>query len=312
MPYAVGGNARIRTNISAENAYNALDIANKSISQRQLELSTGKRINNAGDDVAGYITSKALHSRNGTLQAALRAVGDANNISQILMDALDNINTLVNNIKDSTSTASSGSQGTDERVALAKAAFRMAQQVQTVVDTTVFGGQQLLSGAFYSDFVIGSNASHNLVTLSIDLSTSNIDFDIASRNFDVNSLSTTSFAGVSNLDLNLLNDVNSGNLGIFSASQFTSTLMSLDNALNNITKVTSYIGGIVDRLNSQEDLLNGQIVNYNAAISRIEDSDTAQEQLDLIKAQFLQQASLVSLAQANQNPQSFLQLIKGQ
>jgi len=64
-------------------------------------------------------------------------------------------------------------------------------------------------------------------------------------------------------------------------------------------------------LTSQEDLLKGQIVNYNAAISRIEDADVAKEQLELIKAQFLQQTSLISLAQANANPQAFLQLIQG-
>jgi flagellin len=52
-------------------------------------------------------------------------------------------------------------------------------------------------------------------------------------------------------------------------------------------------------------------VNYNAAISRIEDADVAKEQLQLVKSQFLQQASLVSLTQANANPQAFLQLIQG-
>ena len=80
-------------------------------------------------------------------------------------------------------------------------------------------------------------------------------------------------------------------------------------ALNNVNIVAAYLGGIQNRLNSQEDLLKGQITNYNAAISRLEDADVALEQLELIKSQFLQQTSLVSLAQANQNPSAFLQLI---
>ena len=92
MPFAVGGNSRIRTNISAENAYNTLEGANRSISLRQLRLSTGKRINNAADDVAGYITSRALQARNGALKSALHAVGDAQNVANIVMDSLDNIN----------------------------------------------------------------------------------------------------------------------------------------------------------------------------------------------------------------------------
>jgi flagellin-like hook-associated protein FlgL len=57
-------------------------------------------------------------------------------------------------------------------------------------------------------------------------------------------------------------------------------------------------------------VLKSQITNYKAAISRIEDADIATEQMELIKSQFLQQASLISLAQANQNPQQFLQLFR--
>jgi len=76
MPFAIGGNSRIRTNIPSENAYNALEVSNRDISLRQLRLSTGKRINNASDDVAGYITSRSLIARNGALQSALNTVDD--------------------------------------------------------------------------------------------------------------------------------------------------------------------------------------------------------------------------------------------
>lgn len=311
MPFATGGNARIRTNIAAENAYNSLEISNRNISLRQLRLSTGKRINNAGDDVAGYITSRALLARSGAMKAALNAVGDAQNVANIAMDALDNINQLITTIKDSTASAASGAQGTDEKVALAKAAYRMAQQIQTVVDSTVFGGSQLLAGGFSANFVIGLNAVNTLLTLSVDMTTGNTDFNIESQNFDVNGLDTTSFAGITGLNLESLDSVSAGNLGMFSDSQMHITLTSLANALNNVNKVAAYLGGIVNRLNSQEDLLKFSITNYNSAISRLEDADVAKEQLELIKSQFLQQTSLTSLAQANQSPQSFLRLIQG-
>lgn len=309
MPFAVGGNARIRTNTPAENAYNSLDAANRDISLRQLRLSTGKRINNAGDDVSGYITSRALIARNGALKAALRAVGDASNSSNIIMDGLDNIYSLLNQIKESTATAASGAMGTDEKVALAKAAYRMAEQVQTVVESTVFGGRQLIDGTFSADFVIGTNASHDLLTLALDMTTTNEEFNVESGVFDLNAMNIADFGGVTGLDLRELNNVTRTDLGIFHFDRLEMTLTSLSDAIDNVNKVASYMGGVVNRLTSQEDLLKGQIVNYNAAISRIEDADVAQEQLQLIKSQFLQQASLVSLAQANQNPQAFLQLI---
>lgn len=311
MPFAVGGNARIRTNIPAENAYNALDVSNRDISLRQLRLSTGKRINNAADDVAGYITSRALQARNASLKAAVKAVGDAQNVSYIAMDSLEAISNLLILMKESASNASSGAQGTDEKVALAKAAYRMAEQIQTVVDSTVFGGRQLIDGTYSADFVIATNATNDLLTLSLDLTLDNPDFNVESGQFNVNSLNTSIFAGVTGLDLQAFDNVATDNLGIFDQDIINLTLTSLDEALNNVNKVAAYLGGIVNRLTSQEDILKSQITNYNTAISRIEDADVAKEQLELVKSQFLQQASLVSLAQANANPQSFLQLIQG-
>ena len=311
MPFAVGGNSRIRTNIPAENAYNALDISNRDISLRQLRLSTGKRINNAGDDVAGYITSRALQTRNGSLKSALLIIGDAQNTSNILMDSLDNINEVISKLKDATAQAASGALGTDEKVALAKAAFRMAQQVQTIVDSTVFAGSQLLDGTFSSTFIVGYNAGSTLLTIGIDMRESNDDFNISSHMFNVNSVNNENFAGVLGLNLMSLNDITATDLGVFSTDMIGKTLSSLAEAINNSNKVAAYLGGISNRLQSQEDLLRNQIVNYNSAISRIEDADVAKEQLQLIKSQFLQQASLTSMAQANQNPSAFLQLIQG-
>ena len=312
MPFAVGGSSRIRTNTPAENAYNSLEVSNKNISLRQLRLSTGKRINNAGDDVAGYITSRALQARNGALKIALRTVGDSSNVTNIAMDAMDNINNVLTTIKDATASAASGAMGTDERIALAKAAYRMAQQIQTIVDSTVFGGQQLLTGGYTADYVIGSNASNNLITMRIDLSSVNTaGYNVDSSFFDLNAMSITNFAGITGLDLTQLNNVGSTNLGIFDPSIMTLTISSIAAAIQNVNKVASYLGGIIQRLGSQEDLLKNQIVNYNTAISRIEDADVAVEQLELVKSQFLQQASLISLSQANANPQAFLQLIKG-
>lgn len=311
MPYAVGGNSRIRTNIPAENAYNSLETSNRNISLRQLRLSTGKRINNAADDVAGYITSKALIARNGSLKAAQRAVGDAQNISYIVMDAFDNVSSLITNIKESTATAASGAMGTDEKVALAKAAFRMVQQIQTIVDSTVFGGRQLIDGTYSADFVIATDSTHNLITLALDLTTGNLDYNVSSNDFNINSLNIHSFAGVSNLDMRDFNNIDSSDLGLFASDKIHLTLVSLADAIDNVNKAATYVGGVVNRLTSQEDALKSQITNYNSAISRIEDTDVALEQLELVKAQFLQNASMTSLTQANANPQQFLQLIRG-
>ncbi|MFN3781845.1 MAG: flagellin, partial [Candidatus Kapaibacteriota bacterium] len=288
------------------------------IALRQLRLSTGKRINTAADDVAGYITSRALQARNGALKKALLAAGEALNVTAIAQDALDNITNLLTQIKDAASQASTGALGTAEKVALAKASYRLAQQIQFVVDSTVFGGRQLLWGDYSGTWAIGFYANNNILSISIDLTTSNTDFNIASNNFNLNATSAaispagqaTNFAGVSGLDLESLNVVSETNLGIFSTTAIATTLSSLAAAIDNVNKVAAYLGGIQNRIGSHEDLLKSQITNYNAAISRIEDADVAFEQLELIKQQFLLQASLISLTQANQQPQAFLQLFR--
>jgi flagellin len=308
MPSAIASGGRIRNNIPALNAFNSLLSSNRAIAKSQLRLSTGKRINAASDDVAGYITARSLTSRNVSLKAALNAVGEAKNVTSISQDALDNITGLLTQIKDAASQASSGALGTDEKVALAKAAFRLSEQIQTVVDSTVFGGKELLNGSFSGDFVIGFGESNSLITLAVDLTSGNTDDFNTDINFDLNTDTAAAFAGITGLDLDDLDSVSSTNLGIFSATAISVTLTSLSDALDNVSKVASFVGGLESRLNSQEDLLTSQITNYKAAISRIEDVDVAEEQLELVKQQFLQQTSIITLAQSNQNPQTYLQL----
>ncbi|HRE56938.1 MAG TPA: flagellin, partial [Candidatus Kapabacteria bacterium] len=268
MPSAISGGARIRTNTPAENSYNALEASSRNISLRQLRLSTGKRINSAADDVAGYITSRALGARNGALRSALNAVGDSLNVTNIAQDSYDNINTLITRIKDAAATASSGALGTDEKIALAKAGFRLAQQIQTVVDSTVFGGRQLIDGSFSGDFVIGFNAANSLLTISVDLTTvsSAPNFNVDGQ-FNVSVSNNSNFAGVTGLNLNSLDAVSTTDLGVFANANIATTLSSLSSALNNVNKVASYLGGLTNRLTSQEEALKSQITNYNAAIS---------------------------------------------
>lgn len=313
MAFPLVNGGRIRTNSPAENAYNALNRANADIANRQLRLSTGKRINSAADDVAGYITSRSLLSRVGSLRSASQAVGDAKNTVIIAQEALDNIAGLLTQIKEAASTAASGALATDEKVSLAKAAYRLTEQIQTVVDSTVFGGNTVLGGAYSGDFVIGFNADNSLITLGVDLTTTSGGASNASSingfMVDVNSLTANEFAGINGLSLTSLNSVSDTDLGIFARSQVATTIQSLSDAIDNVTKLGSYLGGLVNRLDSQESNLTAQITNYNSAISRIEDADYAQEQLQLVRAQFLQQTSVISLAQANQNPQTFLQLL---
>lgn len=257
-------------------------------------------------------------ARNSALKAALNSTGDAKNVTAITQDALDNINNLLIDIKEAAAIASSGALGTDEKVALAKGAFRLSEQIQFITDSTVFGGRQLLWGNYSGDWTIGYYADETLLEIDIDLTTGNTDFNVSSNDFNLNATSaatapggnTGNFAGITGLNLQSLDEVSAADLGIFGVTQVKATITSLADAIDNVNKVASYLGGLQVRLDSQAELLNSQITNYSAAISRIEDADVAKEQLELVKQQFLQQASTISLAQANQTPINFLQLFR--
>ena len=119
------------------------------------------------------------------------------------------------------------------------------------------------------------------------MTTSNADFNLDSSNFNVNALSTNVFGGVLGFDLQSFNQVSNTDLGIFESTKISQTLTSLAEALNNTNKVAAYLGGVSNRLTSQEELLKSQIINYNSAISRIEDADVAKEQLQLVKISIL-------------------------
>ncbi len=313
MPVAISGGARIRTNTPAENAYNSLMTSSNAIAKHQLAISTGKRINAASDDVAGYITARSLQSRNGSLKSALKSVGDAKNVTSIAQDAYENIGNLLTEIKNNTATAASAALGVDEKVALAKASARLVEQIKTVVDSTVFGGHNLIDGNYNGSFTVGFKSDNSALTIGVNLTKENkSEFNTGAEDFSTDA-TADKFAGVDGLDLREFANVAAGTgdaTGIFAKTEIGNTMQKLTKAIENFSKVASYVGGIENRLTSQEELLKSQITNYNAAISRIEDADMAEQQLGLVKAQFLQSTSLTSLAQANQNPNAFMQLMR--
>jgi flagellin len=283
--------------------------------------------------------------------AAKQAAGEAKNVTGIAMDSLEQVGNLIAQIKDMASQASAGALGTDEKVTLANSAFRLAEQIQFIVDSTVFGGKQLLQGSYSGNWVTGYSATNQLMTIGISLDFDNQTVDGTKSETDARSLynltggfngatsvdpvkmnlnatknqlitngspgsiaantASDGFGGIAGLNLSSLGEITANTLqgSIWDSSNIQTTLMSLESALNNVNKVGTYLGGIHTRLNYQEETLTSQITNYRAAISRIEDADVAMEQMSLIRNQFLQESSLISLAQSNATPQSFLRLL---
>jgi flagellin len=271
--------SRINTNIGALNSYNALNNVNGKMGIVQMRLASGKRINSAADDPAGYTLAKKLDARSRALAQASNNVGELKNILSVAEGGLATINDIYVGIKEKLIQAANGSYSTEERNALATQINDMLNEVDDIIAQTKFNGTQLLDNNFTGrSFQIGAD---NGETVSVTL-----DADIDSA------ASTVSLTGIT------------------SASDFTSFIGSVDSAISTVSLELQYVGSLSNRLDVKEANLQTAITNSEAAKSRIEDADMAKEQLEATKLQILQQTATVQLAQANTAPQAILQLFR--
>jgi len=273
--------SRINTNVGALNAFNALNSINSKIGTVQMRLATGKRINSAADDPAGYTIAKKLNTRSRSLSQALSNVGELKNILSVAEGGLQSINEIYVGIKEKVIQAGNGSYGSEELAAIVTQIQDMLNEVDDIISETKFNGSQLLNANFTSKtFQTGADGGD---TLSVSISAT-----IDSADFGLNSLDSSDLTG----------------------SAVTTTLNSLDTAITRVSTELQYVGSLVSRLDVKEQTLSIAITNTEAAHSRIVDADIAREQLEITKLQILQQTATVQLAQANVAPQGVLALFR--
>jgi flagellin len=276
MAFSTG--TRINTNISAMNAFNALSDVNRRLGVHQLRLASGKRLNTASDDPAGFTIARKLQARSRALTQALNNVGDAKNVLSVGEGGLLNISDILVQIKEKVSQANNGSLSSDELTALATQITDFAKEVDDIVNGTKYNGMKLLDANFTSKtFQVGADSTD---TLSVGLT-----------------------ATIDSADLGI-SGITTANIGT------STTLASVDSAINKISTELQYVGSLMARLDIKESNLSVAISNIDAAASRIFDADVAKEQLEVTKLQILQQTATVQLAQANSAPQSVLQLFR--
>ncbi len=273
--------SRINTNVGALNAFNALSNINSKIGVIQMRLASGKRINSAADDPAGYTLSTKLKARSRALGQALNNVGEAKNILSVAEGGLQNMHSIYVTIKEKAIQAGNGSYGEEELDAIVTQIQDLLNETDDIIAQTKFNKTQLLDANFTGKiFQVGADGGDQL---SVSLSKA-----IDSSDFGLSNISST--------------DLSSTNL--------STTIASIDAAIRTISSQLQYIGSLVQRLDVKEATLQVAITNTDAAASRIMDADIAKEQLEMTKLQILQQTATVQLTQANAQPQGVLQLFR--
>ncbi len=307
--------SRINTNIGALNALKSLNDIGTRMSTAQLRLATGKRINSAADDAAGYSIAKKFNARAEGLGQALSNIGSAKNLIAVAEGHLANIVDILTQMKTKASQAADDSLGTSERTAIKGELLKLANQIDLEVSQAKWNDKNIFSGSATTGassssvfrFQIGAGSSTTNDIMKFDL--------LAKANVSFNSAAASKGYSASGLNINASGStrLGGGTLAgsLVGSSASAQALMNrIDTAISDVSTALSYIGSTVNRMSYQEASLTVAKINTESARSRIEDADMAYEQLNSTKLQILQQTSTAMLAQANSSPQAIMSLFK--
>ncbi|MFP7171048.1 flagellin [Terribacillus sp. 7520-G] len=272
---------RINHNISALNTYNKLS-ANNSATQGALEkLSSGLRINRAGDDAAGLAISEKMRGQIRGLDMAAKNAQDGVSLIQTAEGALNETHSILQRMRElAVQSSNDTNTASEDRVALQDEFNELAKEIDRISSDTEFNTKKLLNGTTSEvTFQIGAN-SGQLLTVSLQA-------------MDATTL------GVKDLDISTA-----------TASEISGVISTIDEAINSVSSFRSNLGANQNRLEHTINNLNTSSENLTAAESRVRDVDMAKEMMEFTKNNILSQAAQSMLAQANQQPQGVLQLLQ--
>ena len=299
---------RVNTNIQSLDSQLSLNRINRDLSENQLKLSTGLRINKAEDDAAGYSIATKLNSRVAGLEQAMSNVGDAKSVLDIAESSFDTVMDNLIEMKSLSTQAANDTLGEEERGYIGAQISKLAEDINDVADQTVFQDTALLNG---DPANTGANAFSGTLTLTFQVGERASDTLEASLEA-VNVSELFAGAGTGNISLSTAGGAQGAlsfettNGTTASADDFRSFLSSVDSAIGSMNDRVNEIGMTQSSLSTREVTLSQSISANSSAASRIMDADFAKEQSESVRLQILQQTSTSALAQANNGPQSVL------
>jgi flagellin len=273
---------RINTNTASLNAQRNLMGTKMGLDKSLERLSSGYRINRAGDDAAGLAISENLRAQIRGLKQASRNAQDGVSLVQVAEGSLNEISSILIRLRELSVQAASDTIGPVERQFLNVEYDQLVSEIDRIADGTEFNGTQLLSGTgSILDFQVGTRNDPNIDRLSFDASKA----DANSAALGVNLTSVADKASAQN------------------------TLSALDQAIVSVSAMRADFGAIQNRLTSTISNLAVSVENMSSANSRIRDVDVAEETAEMTRNNILLQAGTSVLAQANNTAQTALGLL---
>jgi flagellin len=275
----------VNTNVASMNAQRSLMHSSRELQSAMERLSSGKKINSAADDAAGFAIAESMTAQIRGLSMAAKNANDGLSLLKVVENATNDVTDMLQRIRELAVQAQSGTNSTTDKDNLKAEAVELMKEIDRVASDTTFNG---------------------VAHLSKDKDAASITIQVGYKDGDTISLTSHSVA--------------TDKLGTASGTQLKSGSTYLDittsGALKVISDAISQVGGYKAEWGAGQNRLQYTVSNLmnvveftTAARSRIQDADFAVEAARLAKAQVLQQTGTAMLAQANASPQLAISLL---
>ena len=261
----------VQHNLSAMNTNRQMGVVTSSLQKSTEKLSSGYKINRAGDDAAGLSISEKMRSQIRGLNKAASNAQDGISLIQVAEGALNETHSILQRMNELATQAANDTNTSDDRKAINQEMEQLTSEINRIQSTTQFNTQNLLDGTFSSKKLQVGALKNQTISISIS-------------KMNASSIGLTA-----------------DNLKVMSNSQAGVTMSAIQKAITSVSDQRSKLGAIQN--------LNTTSENTSAAESRIRDTDMASEMVEYSKNNILQQAGQSMLAQANQQNQGVLSLL---
>ena len=280
----------INHNMSSLYADRVLNISNDSIMKNMEKLSSGERINRAGDDASGLAVSEKMRSQIRGLNQASKNIQNGVSFIQTTEGYLQETTDILQRVRELAVQSANGIYSDEDRMQIQVEVSQLVAEVDRIASQAQFNGMNMLTGRFAQEgdsvmqFQIGANVDQN----------------------------TRVFIGTMTATALGLKGAQGGDeqISISSPDEANLTLAAIDEALKNVTKQRADLGAYQNRFEMAAKGINIAAENTQASESRIRDTDMASEMVEFTKNQILTQAGTAMLAQANSQSQSVLGLLQ--
>ena len=267
----------VQHNLSAMNTNRQLSGVQSAQSKSTEKLSSGYRINRAGDDAAGLTISEKMRSQIKGLNKASSNAQDGISLIQVAEGALNETHSILQRMNELATQAASDTNTSTDRNAVQAEINQLASEISRIQSTTQFNTMNLIDGTFSAKNLQVGSLSGQAIKVSIN--------NMSSTSLGVNALKVSSFSAAG------------------------AAMKSVQSAINLVSTQRSTLGALQNRLEHTINNLNTTSENTQAAESRIRDVDMATEMVEYSKNNILSQAGQSMLAQANQATQGVLSLL---